>query len=370
MGERNDILSLWRRARSCGERVALATVVRTEGSSYRKPGARMLVTSSGERAGTISGGCLEGEVSRKIWWLTDQGPTVQPYRSSFEEDDGEPPWGLGCGGTIWIHFEQEPTAVLNALAAAEQGTPALILFTLQPHAMPATVLPVAQFDNLHPPVHEAAISTLGSRQNTLIGSSNSSRFIEYLAAPPRLTIFGAGDDSIPIAEFAGKLGWRVAVADGRSHLLQGSKFPPETELRLLRFHADTPLACASPRNIDSRPPGVDIGVHEGELAVILTHSYEQDRAILAALLPQDLLYLGVLGPRHRTGRLLEEIAPTLGRSIEQCFARLHSPVGLDLGARDPAAIALAIVADLQAALTGRRFSVYRDPVAEPAFAGQ
>lgn len=363
MGERNDLLSLWRRARSRGERVALATVVRTEGSSYRKPGARMLVTAAGERAGTISGGCLEAEVSRKIWWLTSEGPVVQRYQSSFDEDEGEIPWGLGCGGTIWVHLEQEPTAVLNAMTDAEAGIPAFIAFTLEPQAEPALVL--------NPGPLGGAKSILGrkaspSRESTVLRSSNVSTFVEEMLPPPRLTVFGAGDDSIPIAEFAAKLGWRVTVADGRAHLLQSGKFPPGTELRLLTFDQPAPAACAPSCGVRLPSAHVDTGMQDGDLAVILTHSYEQDRTILGSLLPRTLAYLGILGPRHRTQRLLEEIAPTLGWSNEQCFARLHSPVGLDLGARDPAAIALAIVADLQAALTGRRFSVHRD--AAPAAA--
>ncbi len=367
MGERNDILALWRRAQSRGERVALATIVRTAGSSYRKPGARMLVTSGGERAGTLSGGCLEGEVSRKIWWLTAQGPSIRQYRSSFEDDDREPAWGLGCGGTVWVHLEQEPVAVLHAISEAEQGTPKTIIFILGPDPKPAIVLSEnAQLD----PEAALSMASPGTSKSVSHNPADDSVFIEALAPPPRLTIFGAGDDSIPIAEFAAKLGWRLAVADGRAHLLQDGKFAAGVERRRLRFDPAVPTAHS--QNCCSHHPllPLDTGVTAGELAVVLTHSYDQDRAVLASLLPVDLLYLGILGPRHRTARLLHEIAPVLGWSVEQCFARLHSPVGLDLGARDPAAIALAIVAELQAVLAGRHFSVSKINPSELAFAAR
>src|SRR5580698_9828200 len=116
MSELRQIVALWRESKVSREEVCLATVVRVEGSSYRKPGARMLLTRSGQRAGTISGGCLEGEVAKKAWWLTESGPTIQRY-SSFFDDDSPAPYGLGCGGTVHILLDRGPAAhaVLNAL---------------------------------------------------------------------------------------------------------------------------------------------------------------------------------------------------------------------------------------------------------------
>ncbi len=361
MGETREILATWRRAESRGERVCLATVVRVEGSSYRKPGARMLVTTGGERAGTISGGCLEAEVGRKCWWLTANGPVVEQYQSSFDEDGGGVPWGLGCGGTVWVLLEQEPAAVLEALAAsAERGEPSVVISQLDPPAA-GTVVPRDGLASL--PDALRAFATTAFRERRNFHTQQPSCFVEYLAPPPRLTIFGAGDDAIPIAQFSEALGWRVAVADGRSHLLRPGRFPSPAELRLLHYgEGSSPLVCGPAAPSESGPAAiaaVDAGTHPGELAVVLTHSYEQDRALLAALLPQDLLYLGVLGPRHRTERLLGDIAPALGWSVEECFHRLHAPVGLDLGARDPAGIALAIVAELQATVAGRTFTAGR-----------
>ncbi len=369
MGETGQILALWRRAQARGERVCLATVVAVDGSSYRKPGARMLLTSGGERAGTISGGCLEAEVSRKAWWLTANGPVVERYASSLEEDGAG--WGLGCGGIVSILLEQEPIDVLQAMArAAEAGEASVVLSPCKPGAGPGTKVvwqaaPVTSGltypspDTLPaglPAQLQSAVERSRREQHSLSldpEDGGPAWFVEYLAPPPRLTIFGAGDDARPIAEFALALGWRVTVADGRSPLLRPERFPAGTALRLLVYEQST-----GPDGTSLLSP-VDTGVEPGTLAVILTHSYEQDRNLLAALLPRDLLYLGILGPRHRTTRLLEEIAPGLGFTVEQCFHRLHAPVGLDLGARDPAAIALSIVAELQATLAGRHVSVSR-----------
>src|ERR1700734_4562416 len=109
MSELRQIVALWREAKARQEEVCLATVVRVEGSSYRKPGARMLLTRGGQRAGTISGGCLEAEVAKKAWWLTEQGPSLQRY-SSFFDEDGDMPYGLGCGGTVIVLLERDEPA--------------------------------------------------------------------------------------------------------------------------------------------------------------------------------------------------------------------------------------------------------------------
>ncbi|WP_158615350.1 XdhC family protein [Acidipila sp. EB88] len=422
MGEIAQILALWRRAQSRGERVCLATVVHVEGSSYRKPGARMLVSAGGERAGTISGGCLEAEVSRKAWWLTANGSVVERYQSSFDDDGEGIAWGLGCGGTVWVLLDPKPATVLQALAQSfEQGVGAAVVSRLQAPAgtrLIATEQERAAFSEEllqhgDPPpdrarLHAAALDALDRRQcsaldqhlvpNDPAPDTAPAFFVEYLAPPPRLSIFGAGDDARPIARFAEALGWRVAVADGRSHLLRQERFPEAAELRLLQYNTagnNSPVLCglneplataelpvaeagtdgdrtglpASVSGSTVATSAVEPEVQPGELAVILTHSFEQDRALLTALLPKPLAYLGILGPRHRTLRLLEDVAPALGWTVDACFARLHSPIGIDLGARDPAAIALSIVADLQATLTGRHVAVTRARDPKPASPG-
>ncbi len=384
-GETAQVLALWGRARTRGERVCLATVVHVEGSSYRKAGARMLLSSGGERAGTVSGGCLEAEVARKAWWLTANGPALERYQSSLSEDgddgSGGEPWGLGCGGTVWVLLEQEPVPVLEALERAlTAGEPAVIVAGLRLGPTPGTLAVIgaqAGLPILPSPLARAAAIVGEKRRNLELDTDFAETapapgeapayFIEYLPAPPRLTIFGAGDDAQPIARFAEALGWRVAIADGRSNLLRSERFPDSAELRRLLFtDGDSPLVCGLPVSAHASSPdrlrdvpSVETGVQAGELAVLLTHSYEQDRALLAALLPLELKYLGILGPRHRTLRLLGEVAPVLGWTVEQCLQHLHAPIGLDLGARDPASIALAIVAELQATLTDRRVQLTR-----------
>jgi xanthine dehydrogenase accessory factor len=481
MSETQRILALSHRALARGEQVCLATVVRVEGSAYRKPGARMLVTTGGERAGTISGGCLETEVSRKAWWLTAKGAHIGRY-SSFADEDGSTPYGLGCGGTVSLLLEQgEPArAVLAAMErVVSTRQPAIVVTSLgqvegeslrdladvrAAQRRPAGTLAVLGVSSLRalegvsvssspeifdtpgpgdwevlylrpgsnesrsngsismggsggvtkgsfagqavfsldpgldPELEAAARVAMTHRRSCLLTSrllpltgealqSNHpaeapAYLVEYLAPPPAVTIFGAGDDAQPIAELAQTLGWRVTIADGRAHLARRDRFPQAAEVRVLDY-ADPALraACGMPR--ETGPTGQSSagdpqafsnqGHAQGlqaaealvsdEIAIILTHSYEQDRALLAALLPRRLRYLGILGPRHRTDRLLTEVAPALGFSIDEALGRLHSPIGLDLGASDPATVALSIVAEIQAVLQGRAVHVAR--AAEP-----
>lgn len=344
MAELQQIIDLWKRASAAGDEFCLATVVGVEGSAYRRPGARMLMTASGSRAGTISGGCLEAEVAKKAWWLTAQGATVQRY-SSFFDDDGDMPYGLGCGGTVLILLERGEAAalVLDALRRSiEQRVPSVIV-TKKGTERPGTVLVLNEAgDTLFARDDDSeeqrvALGMAREVRKTRKSGHEAGFFVEYVAPPPALFIFGAGDDAQPLVEFAATLGWHVTVADGRSQLSRVERFPHASRVATLN---ETALDQA-----------MSVGAEDA--AVIMTHSYEQDRRLLRMLLPQDVKYLGILGPRRRTERLVDEIAPGLGLSPEDCMARLHTPVGLDLGGHSPASIALAIAAELQAVFAER-----------------
>ena len=335
MPELKRILDLAKRASDAREEVCLATVAGVEGSAYRRPGARMVLTRSGLRAGTVSGGCLEGEIAKKAWWLTERGAAIQRY-SSFFDDDGDMPYGLGCGGTVVVLLERgEPAAkTLDALRASVEERRAGIVAIDTSEETPGTVLIMNDAGEIAWQREGSGDATkLADEVRRVKASRQAGRFfLQYLAPPPSLIIFGAGDDAKPLVEFMAELDWHVTVADGRSQLVRAERFP------------------------QAEVEGLEAGLRQAakaDAAVIMTHSYDQDRQILRALLPMVLKYLGILGPRQRTERLAGEIAPGLGCTAGDCIARLHSPVGLDLGGHSPAAIALSIAAELQAVLSGR-----------------
>ena len=369
MHERQSILSLAKRARSRREELYLATVVHVEGSSYRKPGALMLVTSGGERAGTISGGCLEAEVSRKIAWLTATGATVERYRSSFDDDNAGVPYGLGCGGTIWILMEtgRAVSAIVEAMERAwmEEASCVVVASLAGDHIGTELILRGStDSDYFHSAgVHDSPSKRLegsldGARHALKQGGvysaveRSSNGLPVFVCIPikplPRVTVFGAGSDAQPLVRFAAEIGWRVSVADGRSHLLSRLRFPEADALQLLSY--------AAGENGSAKSLALTNGsaLKKSRFDVILTHSYEQDRALLRELIPAGLAYLGLLGPLHRTERLVNEVAPSLGMTPTECLQQLNAPVGLDLGSDDPAVIALAIISEMQAALSGTR----------------
>lgn len=350
MAELRQILDLWAQASAEGEEVCVATVVGVEGSSYRRPGARMLLTAGGRRSGTISGGCLEAEVTKKAWWLTEHGAAVQRY-SSFFDDDGEMPYGLGCGGAIQVllergHYPSERPDLpvmgagqaLEALRRSvdERATAVIVARTAGKH-LGTELIAGAGGETVYlrdpdPGENEEAWKLAQASLAAKASQWSEDRFAEYVAPPPAVYLFGAGDDAQPLAQMAWDLGWHVTVADGRSQLARRERFPQAAEAGPLE------PALGSVRAEDA--------------VVILTHSYEQDKEILRRLLGRDLRYLGILGPRQRTEHLVKALAPELGMSAAACLERLHSPVGLFLGAHSPSAIALSIAAELQAVFAG------------------
>jgi xanthine/CO dehydrogenase XdhC/CoxF family maturation factor len=312
MWERRKIVELWRR----GDAAVLATLVRVEGSSYRRVGARMLIAANGEYAGTISGGCLEAEVIRKAQWLTRAGAVVERYSTLFD-DTSEIPYGLGCGGMVDVLLEPAGSAefemLMEALEASLRGEQLRVV----------TRLPEGE-RRLERVVDEALDGEV---------------FEEWLEAPQRLFVFGAGDDARPMVQMAGLIGWSVVVVDGRETWARAERFPEAARV----------VVGLSVGEMESA--GLRVGRRDA--VVVMTHSYEQDRRWLAELLPAVPRYLGLLGARHRSALLVSEVAARLGWSVERVCEGLFAPVGLDLGGDGAEAIALAVVAEIQAWCEGK-----------------
>lgn len=358
------ILALHRELEAAGSDYVLATVVAVEGSSYRKPGALMLLTAEGRRVGTISGGCLEAQVASRAFWLTADGPTIQRY--STAEDDGDRPYGSGCGGVVHLLLERRATAArfLAALDRAfEHRIPIAVATVLEgPHFGLRSIA----FNHAHNPpdatgtpavpseleaMAQQSLATQESFDAAIVTSDGPTRIrADYLRARPGLAIFGAGDDAQPLLRQASELGWFVSVADGRSHLATRDRFPQAARLSTLPV---------------KELPGATLHqafahIESSDAAVVMTHSFDQDSAILACLLalPAPPAYIGVLGPQRRTRELLAEAARLLhytesavAAQAARWLAQLHAPTGLDLGADSPETIALSILAEIQKSRT-------------------
>ena len=293
----------------------LATLVTVEGSSYRRPGARMLV-DGGKRMGSISGGCLEEDLlARCARVAAGGGSELVTYDTSAENDLI---WGvgLGCHGVVRILLEAVSPRPEWALALSENiraGRP--------------TELAVVWEKSGGPP--GTRLANRASRQAGV--------FCERIEPPTALAIFGAGDDAQPLFRMARELGWRVTVADLRPAMPTEERFPGAAALVL--GPAEELVARVSPV--------------PGSLAVVMTHHYLHDAPLIRNLLPLPLAYLGLLGPRRRAEKILSDLADTGFPVTAEMRARLRAPVGLDLGAEAPEQVALSIMAEMMAVQSER-----------------
>lgn len=297
----------------------LATLVSVEGSSYRRPGARLLCPATGPRLGAISGGCLEEDVLARAARVRDTGiPELAVYDTTSENDVV---WGvgLGCHGVVRVLLERVASPPAWARQLADNAT------TRQP-----TALAVRH--------STGAAAGWGTRLAALpLPVSDEGCFHELVPPPIRLFLFGAGDDALPLSRLVGELGWRLTIADPRAALATRERFPT----------AEACLVAPADRLVQAAAPRAD------DLAVVMTHHYVHDVPLLRELLSRPLAYLGLLGPRKRSERILADLERD-GLTITAAMrGRLHAPVGLDLGADSPEQVALAVVAEALAVLRQR-----------------
>ena len=329
---------MWRQ----GGLSALATLVKTQGSSYRRPGARLLLGVQNEYAGTISGGCLEAEVVRKASWLVREGAVVKRYSTEFD-DTAEIPFGLGCGGVVDLLLEPTDTpefkALMCALEGAIAGDEAIVLTWLpsEGRGLARAVL-TAKGDFLFASESLMESTLVHVRPMVMYGLEALPKeiFMERLVAPQRFFVLGAGDDAKPLVSMGAVLGWTMNILDCRAQLARPERFPEAENVRVIHS------------------PSSDLqDIKRNDAVVLMTHSYEQDRILLTAVLPLRPSYLGLLGARHRTALLISEVSKKLACSIADCCEHIHAPVGLDLGGDGPEAIALAVIAEVQAVRMGK-----------------
>ncbi|HUI10788.1 MAG TPA: XdhC family protein [Bacteroidota bacterium] len=352
MDEHAALIDLYASIRGSGGSAVLATVVRTSGSTYRRSGARMLVASDGRSAGLISGGCLESDLrERSADVLAEGKPLLVTYDATAP---GDILWGLGlgCPGIAQVLLER---------VAGEFASPALEFLTRIRKSRKAGAIATvyasgsggalgslsfleegeeasSPADPLGGRLAEACTAALGEERSSHLQvplpGGRAEAFIEYVPPQIALTVFGAGPDAAPLVHLAGEMGWHVTLVDPRTAYLRRELFPSADEL-VLEHPGERTL-----------PPS--------DAFVVMTHNYENDVAAIRAIFRAGgNAYIGLLGPRTKAAMLMEKLAlegvvPAAGDT-----ARLHAPVGLDIGAETPDEIALAIVAEIQAAIRDR-----------------
>ena len=391
MKETESILQLYRDAKKSQLKMALATVVNKSGSAYRRPGARMLITSDGRFAGTISGGCVERDLVDRAAELCS---LAEPKLLTYRAEHGDPyDFGSGCEGVIYtllepLHPDDSSDCRMNSdIFSAHRNSqtaesafidPMEVLETVYRNrctAYSATVFSVPEkrqdmvgrrvvqfqdgaaaiggaFDNsglfVEIMIASTKLFSKGPAFTKFIETAEGTFgvFFEKIEPPIKVVIFGAGDDSRPLASIAQVMGLPYSVVDHRPGLITAERFPGAEQLLRLR-----------PEQYRMR-----LTVDQFTACVVMHHHYDSDKAAVRFLLENSTVpYIGVLGPKRRTVRMLAEMlsgAPITG--IEARRSSLFAPVGLDIGAETPEEIALSIIAEINAFYRNKTALLLRD----------
>jgi xanthine dehydrogenase accessory factor len=352
MKEIRDIIKAFDEAQKFGKQTALATVVHVEGSSYRRPGARMLIEDDGQLTGAISGGCLEGDALRKaLLVMTEKRSRLVTY-DTMDDDDAKFGVGLGCNGIIQVLIEpidisnpDNPIQYLKKVNEKRQAAALITLFSLPDRKDPqyGTCLLLKEDGDLvqHVPflkdvlladANEVLINQVSSFKNYTSDDHNITAFIEVIKPPVSIIIIGAGNDVVPVVNMAEILGWETTVVDGRANYAKQERFVSACQ-----------VLVAKPGNVLEQ-----IAIDEHTVFLLMTHNYNYDMAMLRQLLVKNVTYIGMLGPKKKKERMMNELKDEGLNFTEQQLSVLHSPVGLDIGAETSEEIALSILAEIQA----------------------
>lgn len=360
MKEQATILAEARRLRRDDQPFALATVVKINGSAYRRPGARMLVAPDGSTVGTISGGCLEQEVAQYALQVMEAGtPRVETF--DLSDDDLILGFGIGCDGVVHVLIEpvapespSDPLALIEtALERRAPGVLATVTAAPEADALAQHLLFIeggtTRGDLSHPAVEQDAEAALTQRRPQIRSYDTEAGPVEVLfdviEPPIRLLVFGGGHDVRPVVRIAREIGWEVVLVGRKPPDELAARFP-EADAHVFLMNPEEALKHVA---VDARSP-----------AVVMNHNYVRDKTLIGELLKTDIPYVGALGPRHRTARIVEELTAEHDVLADADFDRLHGPVGLDIGTETPEEIALAIAAEVQAVLHGRSAQKLRE----------
>ena len=404
MNQVADILKLASEAQQQGVDAVLATVVHTEGSAYRRVGAMMLICEDGRSVGMISGGCLEPHIIKRAFWLTRDGANVQVYQTGddieyadngqaqvainkeagdtddLDDLDGlddmdfdELNFGLGCNGRVHVLFERLATAapfLESVRQVRRHQQPVMVATLIRNNGCQNTELQVGlriNLDEYHnsenspkqeiinpsniiadivEKLAEYKLSESNTEYVTIkTDEATTEWLVQRLQPQVRLLVCGAGNDVMPLVTMAKLQDWHVTVIDSRAQYATRMRFPQADAVMSLSLEDSDTLLTLS----------------KNAAVALMSHSLTQDRARLAILLAhaQNYRYLGQLGPRYRTERLINEISANMDHPaiLDTGVQKLHYPIGYKLGGDGPEALALGIMAQINAVMHDQTASV-------------
>ena len=324
------LLPLFERERAAGRAVVLGLLVETAGSTYRKPGALMLIAANGDTAGLLSGGCLEGDLAEYARAVIESGTSRLVTYDMRGGDDLVWGLGLGCEGAMHILLIRvgpqtgwQPLSHLTQALTDHQPTAVGVVVESERADSPvgSVVLHGADVD--------VVLTTAAHSGRCSWFQTDAPRwkvFVLPLSLPPKLLLLGAGPDAAPVVELAARLNWKITLVDHRSAYADATHFPLAE--RVYQALPDELLGTVEAAQFSA--------------AVVMSHHLPSDLKYLRALAATGIPYIGLLGPAARRERLLSD----LGADADRLRGRLHAPVGLPIGGRSPESIALSIVAEI------------------------
>lgn len=329
--EISNILEVIRNNKAAWHEMALATVVEVEGSAYRRTGARMLIQQNGHWTGAISGGCLEGNALRLAREVIRLGEArLVTYDTRNDENAKVLGASLGCNGVIQVWLE--PLVGFGAIPFLEALEAAMLGDEMLGFLRFIEGKDCGKFQKNEADAFPEGICEIADAENAQAA-------FEIVKPAMRLLVFGAGDDARPLCQLAQQMGWRVTITDECQAKTLPVRFPEAEKV----IHLNSAQALAS------------LPTNRWTAAVLLSHNYGYDLAILKQLLGLDLAYIGMLGPKKRFERMDAELNGELSE-----MHNFHAPIGLDIGAQTPFEIAIAIVAEIQAKIQQRSAGFLRD----------
>ena len=370
MKEIREIINAYNKAKKNEKRLALATLVHLNGSSYRRPGARMIVDEEGQLTGAISGGCLEGDALRKaVFCIHTQTPKLVVYDTS-DEEDATIGIQLGCSGIIQVLFEpideHDPLNPIELLKKAIQKRQNTVLVTLYaPKIKKGDTVGTSMlledsgefhnnstFQFVPEPLMQDIKETLTVKKSSFKSYQQNDNtfnaFLSFISPPISLVIVGAGNDAIPLQSIAETLGWEVTIVDGR-----------HTYAKIERFSSACQIIVSKPEQVLQQIP-----IDDKTVFVLMTHNYNYDYAILKALLGKNIPYIGALGPKKKLDNMINDLKAENIILNEKQKNILYGPVGLELGAETPAEIALSITAEIMSVMNNKKGGSLRNLLTE------
>ena len=355
MKEISEILKAHSQAKATGKKTALATVVKVEGSSYRQPGARMLVTEDGLLTGAISGGCLEGDALRKALLSIHQQQNKLITYNTSNEDDSEVGLQLGCNGIVYILFEyiddaveNNPIQLLQQLEFERKDAVVATVFSLKRQAAQQGTLLFYRENETPIYANNTALNILEDVKQALNIKATVVRQLhdeqenevlaDYINPPVSLVIVGAGNDVQPLVKMTSLLGWEITIGEGRATHATKKRFPEARNVFVVK-----PEQLLENISIDAQT-----------YFVLITHNYKYDLAVLKLLVQTNCNYIGILGPKTKLNRMLDDLNSEGIQLTEEKLTTIYGPIGLDLGAETAEEIALSIVAEIKAVMSGKQ----------------